>query len=338
MLIERGGQSLRAHGFRASSGSLTARLKSLANYNFVHIEEAEEIGEDEFRTLDDTLRTTKGSIKIIFTLNTPPKNHWILRRWFDLIPSEQKSFYTPKLKEGVKDVLYISGTWKENEPNLDRNTIERYQSYQFHNPAHYYQVIEGLSPEEVRGKIYSGWQQIEAIPDGARLMRFGVDWGWWPDPLALIALYYWNGGYVVDEVAFGTNIADEMLVASIRGVNGYETIPLVCGADEPKSIEVLKRFGLRAIPSVKGPGSVEFRIKATSAKKMFVTKRSTNVWEAYENYHWAEDKDGNPKGEPDHYFSDAMDAVSYAVADISPVQQYLVSPQKNYEKRTNIAL
>src|SRR3990167_11063508 len=33
MFIERGQNSLRAHGFRASSGSLTARLKSLAGYN-----------------------------------------------------------------------------------------------------------------------------------------------------------------------------------------------------------------------------------------------------------------------------------------------------------------
>ena len=46
MLAEYGQNSLRAHGFKASSGSLTARLKSLANYNFVWIEEAEEIGED----------------------------------------------------------------------------------------------------------------------------------------------------------------------------------------------------------------------------------------------------------------------------------------------------
>ena len=80
MYIERGKNSLRAHGFRASSGSLTARLKSLAGYNFVWAEEAEEIGEDEFRVLDDTLRTVEGRIQIILTLNTPPKNHWILRK------------------------------------------------------------------------------------------------------------------------------------------------------------------------------------------------------------------------------------------------------------------
>src|ERR1035437_7177901 len=94
MFIERGQNSLRAHGVRASSGSLTARLKSLAGYNFVWIEEAEEIGEAEFRTLDDTLRTVKGKITIVLTLNTPSKSHWIIKKWFDLTPHpEANGFY-----------------------------------------------------------------------------------------------------------------------------------------------------------------------------------------------------------------------------------------------------
>jgi hypothetical protein len=43
MLLEYGQNRLRAHGFKASSGSLTARVKSLASYNFIWIEEGEEI-------------------------------------------------------------------------------------------------------------------------------------------------------------------------------------------------------------------------------------------------------------------------------------------------------
>jgi phage terminase large subunit len=75
-----GVNSIQAHGFKAGSGSQTAKLKSLAGYNLIWPEEAEEIGEAEFMKLDDSLRTTKGSIRIIFTLNTPPKNHWIIKR------------------------------------------------------------------------------------------------------------------------------------------------------------------------------------------------------------------------------------------------------------------
>jgi phage terminase large subunit len=87
MRMAYGVNSVQAHGYKAGSGSQTAKLKSLAGYNLVWNEEAEEIGESEFMKLDDSMRTTKGSIRIIFTLNTPPKNHWIIKRFFDLDPA-----------------------------------------------------------------------------------------------------------------------------------------------------------------------------------------------------------------------------------------------------------
>ena len=338
MYTEYGENSIRGHGFKASSGSLTARLKSLANYNLIWIDEAEEIGEDEFRILDDTLRTIKGRIRIILTLNTPPKNHWILKKWFDLTPTDIQGFYTPHLKQDAKDVIYIGGTWRENEPNLDIHTIERYKAYQYNNPAYFHQVIEGLSPEEVRGKIYNGWQIIDAIPTGARLEKFGLDWGWYPDSLSVIALYYYNGSYIVDEVIHGTNLDDEIVAGSIKKVAGWENTYVVCGADEPKSIEVMKKYRIRAEATDNRKGSVNYRIKATSAKKIFVTRRSKNVWLGYENYAWAEDKDGNPKGEPNHAYSDSMDAVSYALASINPLKEYLYPQIEQPRQRSNIAV
>lgn len=338
MFIERGANSLRAHGFKASSGSLTARLKSLAGYNFVWDEEAEETGEDEFRTLDDTLRTVKGRIRIILTLNTPPKNHWIIQKWFDLEPHpDAQGFYIPHLKPDAKDVLFIGGTWRDNAPNMDKHTIERYEAYKYTNPAYYWQVIEGLSPDEVRGKIFNGWTQTDQVPMGAKLLRFGVDWGWFPDPTVAVAMYYYNGTYIFDELTYDTQTEDELLAKSIKSVSGWENIPAICGADEPKSVEVLRKYQVAARKTDNRKGSVQYRIKVASAKKIQITKRSKKLWESYENYRWAEDKDGNPTGEPDHKFSDGMDAVTYALADINPISQYVAATRQS-RARSNIAL
>ncbi len=335
MYIERGQNSLRAHGFRASSGSLTARLKSLAGYNFIWDEEAEETIEEEFRTLDDTLRTVKGRIRIVLTLNTPPKNHWILKKWFDLYPSpEAQGFYIPRLKADAKDVIFISGTWRENEPNLDKNTIERYQNYKYTNPSYYWQVIEGLSPEEARGKIYTGWQQIDVIPGEARLVAFGEDYGWFPDPACVVAIYYWNGSYIVDEIAYGTELSNEFLAGEIKKVGRAVTW---ADSAEPKSIAEQNKYGVVVRGVEKNKGSVKFRIKVTAQKKIYVTKRSKNVWTSYENYCWAEDKDGNPKGEPEHLWSHGMDAVSYPLAEMHNKSTDI--PQQSQSKqKTNIAL
>ena len=284
MFIERGQNSLRAHGFRASSGSLTARLKSLAGYNFIWIEEAEEIGEAEFRTLDDTLRTTKGIIRIVLSLNTPPKNHWLIRKWFNLDPfEEENSFYIPRLKADAKNILYIPGTFRENLPNLNPQTVERYKEYRANKPSYYWQMIEGLSPEVVMGRIYSGWKEIDSIPHEARLLGYGLDFGFDPDPAAVVAVYWWNGGFLLDEKLYETKLLDEQLAVNLHA---YPKALIVADSAEPKAIASLQAKRLNVVPCAKGQDSVQFGIKHVQGLKISYTKTSTNLKTEYENYAW----------------------------------------------------
>ena len=282
--------SIQAHGFRASSGSHSAKLKSLASYNAVWIEEAEEIGENEFRTLDDTLRTVRGELKIILTLNTPPKNHWIIKRWFGLEPAEAEGFFIPKAK---KDILYIPGTYRDNLPNLDKETVTRYENYKHSNPAYYWQFIQGLCPEVVLGKIYSGWRQIDAVPYEARLIGIGLDFGFDPDPAAIVAVYYYNGGYILDQKLYQTNLLNEHLATSLKNL---PKVPIIADSAEPKSIEELRQHRLNIIPCEKGPDSVRAGIKKVQGLKISVTKSSVDLWSEYENHAWKISKDGENLG------------------------------------------
>lgn len=292
MFIERGMNSLRGHGFKASSGSLTARLKSLANYNFIWAEEAEEIGEQEFMTLDDSLRTVKGRIRIILTLNTPAKNHWVLKRWFNLTPHpEVPGFYIPSLKpEYEREVLYIGGNYKDNLPNLDEHTIKQYERYRETNPPHYWQKIEGLSPEVVMGRIYQGWREIPAVPHEARLLGYGLDFGFDPDPAAIVAIYWHNGGYIFDEKLYANNLTNQDLATHLKLL---PQAPIIADSAEPKSIEELRRLGITVLPTEKGADSVNYGIKHVQGKRISYTSTSPNLIREYENYAWKVDKDGN---------------------------------------------
>jgi phage terminase large subunit len=319
MVIERGQNSVRAHGFRASSGSLTARLKSLEGYNFVWIEEAEEIGESEFMKLDDTLRTTKGKIRIILTLNTPPKNHWVIKRWFNLEPAildgfHVDGFYIPKLKD-AKDVIYIPGTFRENLPNLDPVTIQRYQGYRETKPAHYWQMIEGLSPEVVLGRIYSGWRMIDGVPHEARLIGYGLDFGFDPDPAAILAIYWYNGGYILDEKLYQTKLLNAHLISTLQT---YQQAPIVPDSAEPKSITELQYAGLNVVPAEKGADSVRNGIKHLQGLKISFTRSSVNLREEYENYAWKLNKDGDNIGIPDPNCADhLLDAARYGLTTLA---------------------
>lgn len=331
MVFTYGQNSLKAHGFKTSSSSNTAKLKSLASYNLIWIEEAEEVDEDDFMTLDDSLRTIKGDIVVILSLNPPHKNHWIIQRWFDLDPAEDApGFFIPKLKEGIDDVLYIRTNYLDNLPNLDEATIRRYENYKTTNPDYYYHKIKGYSPESARGLIYSGWQQIDEIPHEARLVRVGLDFGWFPDEAAAVAIYYYNGGYIIDEIAYGNYISNLKMAEMIKMYLPEVTSVSADGA-EPKSISEMRGYGLDIFGIDKGKDSVDFGIKTVASQKISVTKRSVNVWKSYENYAWAEDKDGNPKGEPAHKYSHAMDAIRYGIVSIVGT----VDPNQQEQDRKN---
>ena len=311
MTVSYGVNGIRSHGFRQSSNAHSAKLKSLANYNTVLIEEAKEVGEREFMVLDDTLRTVKGDIKLILLTNPPDKSHWIIKRWFDCLDTEADGFYKLKLKDGIEDTVFIGGNFLDNIANLAIHTIKNYQAYKIHSPSYYWQEIAGYVPEVVRGKIYSGWQQIEAIPKEARLMGFGLDFGWWPDPAAVVAVWYLNGGYILDEVVHGTSLTNEYIASEIKK---YGQAPVIADSAEPKSIDEIKAYKVKIEGADKEKGSVEFGIKVVSEKKISVTKRSENIWNDYSIYAWDENKDGVPKGRPAHRGSDSMDAVRYFFA------------------------
>jgi phage terminase large subunit len=339
MEIKYGLNSIKAHAFRQSSSGHSAKLKSLASYNVVWIEEAEEVGEQEFMTLDDTLRTVKGDIIVIFSLNPPAKSHWIIQRWFDCIQAYDRDdeiirdFYQLKLKPEATDVLYINTNYKDNIANLDKNTITRYEAYKTTKPDYYHQMIEGFVPETVRGKIFNGWRLINEIPHEARLVRRGLDFGWFPDPMALIDIYYYNGGYILDEKLYGTEIKNKTVAEVILNDSLHKDTIVVADSAEPKSIDEIYDYGVNIIGTPKGKDSVNYGINVMTGLRISVTKRSINVWKSYENYAWDEDKDGNPKGVPKHTFSHAIDAVRYALVDVIASK---LTPEQEVENKIEV--
>jgi phage terminase large subunit len=290
MEIKKGKNSINAHGFRKSSSERTAKLKSLANYTDAFIEEAEEVGEEEFTQLDDSLRTEGSQIHL--SLNIPPKNHWIIKRWFNLLPSEQNGFYKLELKPEAEDVEFIFSTHEDN-PYIPGEVHKRYEAYKGSKPDYYWQMIRGLCPEVLMGRIYSGWKEISEIPHEARLLGYWLDFGFDPDPAALGAVYYYNGGYILDERLYETNLINEHLATNIK-INPKGLV--VADSAEPKSIEELKRYGINIIPCEKGSDSVVYGIKHVQGLKISYTKNSFNLKKEYENYGWKIDKDGNNLG------------------------------------------
>ncbi len=178
----------------------------------------------------------------------------------------------------------------------------------------------------IEGRIYKDWQIIDEIPHEAKLEGYGLDFGYSNDPTAIVAVYEYNGGKIVDEITFNKGLSNKQIVDILQG----QTYALVIAdSAEPKSIDEIMSYGIPIQPATKGKDSVRAGIQFVQQQKISVTKRSVNIIKEFRNYLWETDKDGKILNVPEHQFSHSMDAIRYKIAyNINynkPIEQFLRS-------------
>jgi phage terminase large subunit len=219
------------------------------------------------------------------------------------------------------DCEHLILTYKDNE-GLSQEIIEAIE--QRKNRAGWWQVYGLGLLGEVEGKIYKDWKIVDDVPHNARLERFGMDFGYTNDPSAIVAIYYYEGGYLVDELCFNRGLSNKQLADIILS----QPRQALCIADsaEPKSIDEIRSYGVNIQPTEKGKDSVLYGIQAVQDQRISVTKRSINVIKEYRNYLWQTDKNGIIMNEPEHLFSHSMDAIRYAISSIFKSKARIYDP------------
>lgn len=204
-----------------------------------------------------------------------------------------------------EDCEFIILTYLDNEA-LDEQIV---RSIEQRKANKQWWTVYGLGQlGEAEGRIYTGWQIIDEIPHEARLWRYGLDFGYTNDPSAIVALYEYNGGYILDEILYRRGMLNSQLSETLKNI---PSTLIIADSAEPKSIDELKSYGHNIIPCVKGKDSVRQGIDFVKSQKISVTKRSLNIIREYRNYMWQYDKDGKIINEPDHLYSHSMDAIRY---------------------------
>jgi phage terminase large subunit len=130
------GNIITSFGVKAEGGR-TAKLKSLAGYNLIIIEETDELTEDEFNALDDSVRTIKGDEpEIIRIYNPPGRLHWLWKS-YNLIEAEVPGYWRATPKAEV-NILSIFSTFHDNILNLAATTVEKWKRYLETNAEYYW--------------------------------------------------------------------------------------------------------------------------------------------------------------------------------------------------------
>lgn len=172
-------------------------------------------------------------------------------------------------------------------------------------------VFENLEIREITDDEISHFDRIQN----------GLDWGYFPDPLAFNRMHYAAAQrtlYIFDELTahkLGNEESAERLKTE-KGLTRDDKI--IADSAEPKSVADYNKFGLRCVGAEKGPGSVEYSMKwlQSLAKIVIDPRRCPDTRDEFIRYEYERTKDGEiMSGYPDRD-NHHIDAVRYGTEPI----------------------
>lgn len=233
--------------------------------------------------------------------------------WLDYNPVS--TFWVDNELIGQPNVDFITLTYKDNEA-LPETIIKDIESAKEKAKTSSYWAnwwkVYGLGQiGSLEGVCIPDWRELERLPEEARLLCHGLDFGYTNDPTSLVSLYKWNNAYIFDEIIYQKKLlnSDISNLLNTHDVSGM----IYADSAEPKSIAELSHYRHQVLPVSKGRDSIVYGINLINQNEIYVTARSKNLIKELSNYIWMKDKEGNTLNKPIDAFNHAIDAARYAL-------------------------
>ena len=228
--------------------------------------------------------------------------------FLDFNPANEFWVHTELKNEPDTDFLIL--TYKDNEAldkrivrEIEKNRLKGLTSSYWANWWNVYGLGEMGS---LQGVVFSNWKQIDTIPTEARLLGYGVDFGYTADPTSIVEVYNYNGQRILNEICYQTGLVNTEIAKKLQ-----KNIIAYADSAEPKSIEEIRRTGQLIKGVTKGLDSVNFGIQIMQSQEYLVTSQSTNLIKELRSYCWDKDRSGKQINKPIANYNHAIDAVRY---------------------------
>lgn len=285
------------------------KIKSISGIDDIVIEEASELTLDDFSQLNLRLRSRKPYNQLLLMYNPVSKANWVYKTFHQGQPPES--------------TLVVHTTYKDNK-FLPQSYVNNLLDMMNVNPTYY--KIYALGEFASLGKtIFNNWREesfnpIQLLKQGNKAY-FGLDYGYSNDPTAFICSIVDKENrriYVYDEHYEKAMVNSD--IVEMLNKKGYGKEIITADSSEPKSIEEIRRSGIRRIkPARKGKDSVIHGIQFIQQYEIIVHPRCTNFKIELENYTWKKDKATNEYlNTPIDEFNHLMDAFRYSLEDVMP--------------------
>lgn len=255
--------------------------------NVLFINEGNELSYEDFFQLN--VRTTE---RVIVDFNPSDEYHWL----YDKIITRD-------------DCLFNITTYRDN-PFLEQSVIDEIERLK-DTDAVYWRIYGEGQRAQSRATIFQ-FTDIQEIPEHAKLIAYGLDWGYVNDPTAMVAIYQLDNEIIMDELLYQTGMTNDDIVREIKSMD-IGNMVIYADSAEPKSIDEIHKRGINIKPASKGRDSVNIGIDMMRRYKLRWTSRSDNGIKEMRSYKWMEDKNGKLLNTPIDANNHLIDAARYAI-------------------------
>ena len=228
--------------------------------------------------------------------------------YLDFNPANEFWVHTELKDEQDSDFIIL--TYLDNEA-LDQSIIDQIEkNKEKAKTSEYWRNwwnVYGLGlVGSLEGVVFNNWKIVDTIPNEARLIGIGLDFGYSVDPTAIVEVYQYNGQRIVNEKVYRTGMLNSDIAKELP-----KHVVVYADSAEPKSIEEIRRQGITIKGVTKGKDSINYGIDVMQRQDYLVTANSTNLIKELRGYLWDTDKTGvrlnKPAGGNDHI----IDALRY---------------------------
>lgn len=299
--------------FKCSGLDIAEKIKGFSEISDVLLEEATEFTPEDIDLIDGTVRSVKYKLplQLYFLFNPVSKANYVYKRFgFDTGIAPPNTFI-------------LKSTYLDN-PYLSQDYIERMEHMKQTNPTRW--KIEALGDFVSLDKlVFQNWKSEEfnhAAVEGELII--GMDFGFINDESTIVASILNEEEkriYIFKEWGDTGKTNDEL--AAIISALGFSKSMIIADSAEKKSIEEIKRKGIRRIaPASKGPDSIIHGIQKLQQYEIIVHPSCSGIITEFENYSWQKDKaTGEYINKPIDAFNHYCDALRYSLQCIDNTQK-----------------
>lgn len=237
----------------------------------------------------------------------------------DYNPTAEFWAHTELLAKKPERCDFIILTYKDNEalaPRI-RDYIESHRPKPGEKPSNWWIVYGEGQIGSLEGNIYHGWRKMtEADTKTAtRLVRYGLDFGF-NDQTALVEIRETeDNGIIIKELLYESELRSDQYPETLQALKVDPSVLIVADSARPEIIATIRAAGFRIIPADKNAGSVMRGIDRVQQKQIIYDGK--DLEREYLSYAWRKTRGGEMLNEPQDGNDHLMDALRYAIDDLS---------------------